>query len=240
MKSHLAVVPSIEHRLDAWVNIQEHLAAKREAPVRPTITLSRAYGCEGFPLAVRLVELMSDATHERWNLYDRALLEAVEKQDGVSPDLLRRLGDAQRGLETLGLGPTDEYHQKEALDAVSRRIRQVAALGNAVLIGRGSSLLCHEMKNCFHFRLEAPLAYRVKSLAARMRVTEKEAEQLVRSNGERREQFISKSLGGNITEFANFDAVFNNERHGVDDIAHAIAAYVKHAWPDQGLFSTAG
>ncbi len=232
----ISLVPGIAHRLEAWATIQERLTVRPGTKRRPTITLSRAFGCEGYPLGTRLVELFSASTGETWNLYDKALLDAVEREDGIPRQLLERLGDSAMGLETLGLGQTDKYQQAQALGALGRRIQMVARVGNAVIVGRGGALLTHDFDNCFHFRLEATPEWRARCLALRLDVPIEEAQELVVANGNLRERFISERLGGDINAFGNFDAVFNNERHTTEDIARSIASYVKCAWPEPALF----
>ena len=47
------LIPNIEHRLSTWIRIQERLK-KTETGQKPTITISRQFGAEAFPLAETL------------------------------------------------------------------------------------------------------------------------------------------------------------------------------------------
>lgn len=238
MARHLsALSPSIEQRIVAWQQIQRRLLDKPKPKLRPTVTLSRAFGCEGFPLAERLRKDLEQRLGEPWLVYDKALLEEVAKQEDLPLAELERLGDVTRDLEGLGLGRTDYYHQLAELDAVARRLVQVAQLGNAVIVGRGGAALTRGLKNCFRFRLDASLEYRVRSMASRLELDRAEAEELVRVNSRERDRFVSERFKVNLADISLYDAVFNNERHSVAEISAAIVAYVQQAWPEPELFA---
>lgn len=237
MARHLASLsPSIEHRLAAWQQIQRRLLDQPKPRLRPTITLSRAFGCEGYPVAERLRQDFEARTGEPWLVYDKALLEAVAKQEGVPVAELERLGDV-RSLDTLGLGASNYYQQLSELDAVGRRLVQFAHLGNAIIVGRGGAALTRGFKNCFHFRLDASFEYRVKSMAARLELDAGEAQELVRVNSRERDRFVAERFKVNLADLSLYDAVFNNERHSIAEISAAVVAYVARAWPDPELFA---
>lgn len=228
--------PSVEIRLAGWAKIQEGAHHHAEKKFRPTITLSREFGCEGFPLAERLKEILEKASGEPWNILDKALLERVAQDEGISMRLLEHLGDTTRLLESLGLNAATHVSHDKAFEKVAKHILDMAAVGNVVIVGRGGGILCHPLKNCFHFRLEASLQWRIHSIAGRLSIPEDEARDVVRTNSRIREKFISDFLGANVADLKYYDAVFNNERHTVETIADAILAYVKQAWCDKSYF----
>jgi len=237
MARHLSTLsPSIEHRIAAWQQIQRRLLDQPKPKLRPTITLSRAFGCEGFPLAERLRKDFEGLTGEPWLVYDKALLEVVAKQEGVPLAELERLGDVTR-LETLGLANTNFYHQLAELDAVGKALVQFAQLGNAIIVGRGGTVLTRGFRNCFHFRLDASFEYRTRSMAERLELDASEAQELVRVNSRERDRFLSQHFKVNLSDISLYDAVFNNERHSVGEISAAIVAYVRRAWPEPALFA---
>jgi len=61
MPTSLTLPASVEERLSGWMRIQERrAAAPAKARPRPCVTISRQFGCEGFPLAVRLQRTLVD------------------------------------------------------------------------------------------------------------------------------------------------------------------------------------
>ncbi len=231
-----SLIPNISNRLSAWEEIQQHLTREPAPRVRPTITLSRAFGCEGFVLADALEKQLEAASGEPWNVYDRTLLEAVAKEEGIDLGTLERLGETARSIEKLGITPPEYYAHAEAFRAVARRLVQFATVGNAIIIGRGGAVLCHALTNCFHVRLDASLEWRVKSIEKRLEMSHPEALHLVGAHAEAREIFMREQLQVDPHDRSYFDMTFNNGRHDVAAIAASIVSYVRTSWPDTSYF----
>jgi len=223
----------VDERLSGWMRIQERQAgspAKAKARPRPAITISRQCGCEGFPLALRLQELLEPATGEPWHLFDKDLIERLAREENIPSRLLQSLEDPARYLEAFGFHPRGSFTSDEAFARLAVSILHLAQEGNAIIVGRGGAILCHELQNCFHFRLEASLDWRVESLVRRMGITRKAAEKEEKLRSRQRDRFILDHLGADAADRVFYDAVFNNERHSVEEIAAAILAYVKCGW----------
>lgn len=213
-----SLIPGIEHREAAWLHLQERLARVEKPKCRPTITLSREFGCEGYPMAEGLKLAMEEKTGEPWVIYDKALLEKVATDENLSMHLLSHLGECNRAADILK-NQFGYLTQDKVYSQIVKHLIQIATLGNAIIVGRGGAVVCHEMKNCFHFRLEGSLEFRVKTLARRMELPLEEAEAFVRKQSELREKFISECLQTDITSSRWYDAVFNNEKNSVDAMA---------------------
>jgi cytidylate kinase len=234
VKSYGQLVPSVERRLSAWLSLSE----KRGTPPsgRPAVTLSRRFGCEGFPLAVRLKELLDESTGEAWNIYDKALLDRVAHDEHLSMTLLEGLGGPSRAMDTIGFLFADHVGHDAAFRRIARHVVQLAETGNAIIVGRGGAILAQKLPNCFHFRLDAPFEFRVTSVARRLEMPEKEAERYVREGDRTRERFVEECLGTSVSDVCHYDAVFNNARQGINAIARAIVSYMAERWPDKKHF----
>lgn len=235
MTSGTNLPASVEERLSGWVAIQER---RGQAPVKarpgPAITLSRSYGCEALAVAQRLQELFSEGSGEPWSLFDKALLDKVALDEGISKNLLEGLGDATRNLEAFGFHPRGGVTQDEMFDKVAGTLVGIARQGNAIIVGRGGAVLCRGLDNAFHFRLDAGLPWRVASLARRLGIPREEAEHFMKIETRRRDQFVKERLGADLADPAHYDAVFNNEHHTARQVAAAIHAYVRSALQDRG------
>jgi hypothetical protein len=213
------------------MRIQERQSgAPAKARRRPAITLSRQCGCEGFPLALRLQELLEPATGEPWHIFDKDLIERLAREENIPRRLLQSLEDPARYLEAFGFHPRGAVTSDEAFARLAVSILHLAREGNAIIVGRGGAILCHKLDNCFHFRLEASLDWRVGSMVRRLGVTSREAEAQERTASRQRDRFIREALGPEVADRVFYDAVFNNERHSVEEIAAAILAYVQRGW----------
>jgi len=239
-RSLISLSPRVEQRLQAWENIHRLLGAQPVPRLRPTITLSRQFGCEGYPVAERVQALMAEATGEPWNVYDKVLLEAVARDQGIALETLQRLGETARSLEKLGVRPRQYHQHAEAFRAVAEKLQDFAAVGNAVIVGRGGAALCRQQPNCFHFRVTAREAWRVETIARRLEVPLDEARGLVEANQSLREQFLREQLHVDPGDPALFDASFDNERGSVEAIAQAMVAYVRATWTSRASRASRG
>ena len=223
---NLSLPTTVEERISGWIRIQEKLRPQAKPRPRPTLTLSRQFGCEGFPLSLRLQERLELATQETWTIFDKALIDELASNEGLSRRVFADLGDEGRALEAFGFHPRGGLSTDEAFSKMAQFIGKVARVGNAIVMGRGGAILCRELPNAFHFRLVASLEWRVESLMRRSDLSRNAAIQRVKTQARLRAQFIKRALGADVEDPLHYDAVFNNERHSVDEISAAILAYV--------------
>lgn len=230
-----SLIPSIEQRESAWLHMQERLAHLPLTPSYPTVTISRQYGCAGYPLAQRLQGLLEEASGKQWLLFDKAILDKVASEEKVSRHFLDHLGDESHAQDVLRTHFGFATHN-DAYAALVKHVVQFASAGCAIIVGRGGAIACQGLKNCFHFRLVASPKFRAAMLARRLEISLVEAEGLIRTQSKLREKFIKECLHADITSSRWFDAVFNNERLGVETIAQACLHTVMDGWPDKGFF----
>jgi hypothetical protein len=199
------------------------------------VTISREYGCEGYPLAENLKRLLEAATAESWTIFDKALVEKVAAEENLSLTLLNHLGDEGHAVDVLRTHFGFLTHD-EAYAQVVKHLVQVATAGCAIIVGRGGALACQGLKNCFHFRLVGSFAFRAAAIGRRLDLPRAEAEELVRTQSRLREKFISEYLRADITSPLCYDAIFNNDRQGPEAIARACFQIVAGGWSDKGYF----
>ena len=234
-----SLVPSIEQRECAWTELQERLAHPPKPLILPSITLSREFGCEGYPLALRLKELLDEVSCLPWTVFDKALVDKVASDERVSRELLTHLGNESHAQDVLrahfGFLTHDDAYAK-----VVKHLVQIAMAGCAIIVGRGGAVACQDLTNCFHFRLVGSFDFRVRTIARRLEMPLPEAEELVRRQSKLRERFISECLHTDITSTRWYDAVFNNERQRVESIAQACLRIIECGWAEKsGLRPTA-
>jgi len=234
-KTYDSLIPSIELRERAWLQARERLAHTRQAPTFPSVTISREYGCEGYPLAQHLKRLLEEASGKPWTIFDKALVDKVASDEQLSRELLSHLGDESHAQDVLrthfGYLTHDDAYAK-----LVKHIVPIAAGGCAIIVGRGGAIACQDLKNCFHFRLVGSFAFRSSTLARRLELPLAEAEEMVRTQSKLREKFISQCLHEDITSTRWYHAVFNNERQSVETIAQACLRMIACEWPTKGIF----
>lgn len=205
------LTPNIERRLSTLININERKKFN-DKKLRPTITLSREYGCEAFPLANLLKETLEKQTGQNWTIYDKGLIKEISSTENLSESFLSHIGDSSRFLDFMASFNRDAYTHTEAYEKMAKHIAKIALEGNAIIIGRGASLITREFDNCLHFRLEAPFPKRVASIAQRLSMSIPEATDHVVKMQTEREKFIADFFHKDIRDIKYYDAIFNDER----------------------------
>lgn len=227
-----SLVPSIEQRECAWAELQERLAHARPRLALPSITISREYGCEGYPLAVHLKALLEAASGLSWSVFDKALVDRVASDEKLSKELLAHLGNESHAQDVLRTHFGFLTHD-EAYAMVAKHLLQIAMVGGAIIVGRGGAVVCQDLPNCFHVRLVGSFEFRSATLARRLGLPLGEAEARVRTQSPLRERFISQCLHADVTDHRWYDAVFNNGRQPVEHIAQACLRLVECGWVDK-------
>jgi cytidylate kinase len=144
--------------------------------------------------------------------------------------VLSDLGNPSSSADGIGFLVPGYLRQSEVFKHIPKYIIRIAQAGNAIIVGRGGAIITQTLDNCYHFRLEADLEFRVAAMARRLELTTAEARRLVKENEKTREKFLETFLHTSPTEAMVYDAVYNNARHGIVEIAHSIVAYVTEAW----------
>ena len=204
--------------------------------MEPTITISRKYGCEAFPLAERLKELLDAACEEPWIIYDKALLERVSQAEHLSMEFLENLGSSRLADDSLGFIFPGHVTHDEAFRRLALHLLLIAGAGNAIIIGRGGAILTRHLKNCYHFRLDGSDAFCIASTAHRLKISEKKAAEMLREYQQKREAFIESHLRASVRDLAHYHAVYNRDRSGLEEIAASIVSFVERSWGDRSYF----
>lgn len=223
------LIPQIERRLDTWIQVHDNLAKRTEIATKFSVTLSREYGCEAYPLAENLSEVLSERTGEKWNIFDHAVIEEIASNERISEEFLKNLGDSSQIFDIIMANMVNDLSQDEAYQKIVNYITKVALLGNAIIVGRGSSIITRNFENCFHFRLEAPRDFREKSIARRMDISLDEAKQIINEKEQQRSNFIAKYFSQRIDDKSLYHAVFNNERNSISQMTAAIEAILRES-----------
>ena len=216
--------PSVERRLKAYHELSHKVSGLDDsAPLKPTITISREFGCEAFPVSEELVRLAEKKTGEPWLLVDKSLLDAVAKEHNIPEEIMLSLGSEPRWFDDMM--STFSANWKSDADyyrLLCRQVVMIASAGNAVIVGLGSPAITKNLKNCFRYRLIAEHDFKVKSIARRMKIPKQEAELVVVDQQKERDGVIRKLLDTNLREPLLYHAIFNNSRINSRKIARLI------------------
>lgn len=230
--SERLLVPSIEARLGAMLEISrrkdEGDATRIKAgKARKTITISREFGCEAYPMAEYLKGLLEKKTGQEWILMDKVLLEEVAKNHNLSEDILRGLGEKSRILDEMLATFSQRWKsEKDHYRLLCKHMFSLAEKGNVILMGRGSAIVTQSLKNCYHFRMFASQSFKVRSIARRLRISEAEAESCIEKKQKQRDAFIRDFLDQDAHNMRFYNMIFNNDKNTPERVAQVIVEYV--------------
>lgn len=177
------------------------------------ITISRQWGSGGTSIA-KLVAKQLDL-----KLYDREIIDHVAELAGVRPDQVEE--HDERGpnvvsslvLQLLeGKRPTESSY----LRALVKVIREIAAEGDAVIVGRGANFI---LPAAFNARIIAPEPLRIARIGELHNVDEKTARRMVIESDRQRTRFVRWHLGADPDDALAYDLVINTEHYSIQRAA---------------------
>jgi hypothetical protein len=216
------LIPNIDRRLTSWISVQDQLKKNPPKDLKPTITLSRKFGSEAYPLAEILKDLLEKKTGELWTIFDKALIEKVSQESALSERLFTSISMASKALEALASIVPGMASYGDAYKILTRYVIQIAMDGNAIIIGRGGAILAQKLPNCFHFRLEAPVEFRIDSIQKRLGCSYDEAKKLVAEREKTSDKFIESLLNRSMQDPLIYHAIFNTSKSSLTTIAKSI------------------
>lgn len=194
---------------------------------RKTITISREFGCEAYPMAECLKGLLEKKTGQEWILMDKVLLEEVAKNHNLSEEILRGLGEKSRILDEMLATFSQRWKsEKDHYRLLCKYMFSLAEKGNVILMGRGSAIVTQSLKNCYHFRMFASQSFKVRSIARRLSISEVEAESCIEKKQKQRDAFIRDFLDQDAHNMRFYNMIFNNDKNSPERVAQVIAEYV--------------
>lgn len=231
--SERVLVPSIEMRLGSLLELnrrQDESDASR-GKAHPTITISREFGCEAYPMTECLKEILEKKSGQAWAIMDKALLEEVAKHHNLSEELVNRLGEKKSRIldEVLATFSSRWKSDKDHFRLLCKHMFSLAEKGNSIIVGRGSAIVTQHLQNCYHFRMYASHQFKVASIARRLNISKGEADSVVEKNQKQRDAFIRDYFSLDPRDLRFYHLVFNNDKNSPERIAQMIAEYVTKA-----------
>jgi cytidylate kinase len=202
--------------------------AEGTGPRRPVVTLSRQHGAGGGELASRLAKAC------RLDLFDRELVHQIAESAHLRDSVVQSLDDRDRQvLEDWLLSLVSDsylsatsyrYHLTRVLGAIARH-------GGAVVVGRGAHLVLgpHE---ALRVLVVAPLEDRVREVARRDRVDQREARRRIEEVEASRREFLHRHFHAEFADLTAFDLVLNSGTLGADGSFEMLSAALRaRHWP---------
>ena len=206
------------------------------------VTVSRQYGAGGSEVGRRVAEQLG------WTVVDNDFIGAVAARAGVPaeavaayeervPSLMARLARALAVSSPemfVPLADVEGEPDEATLVAVTERvIREAAAGGRVVLVGRGGQALLAAAREQegLHVYVTAPRAERVRVVAARRGIPEVEAARLADTTDADRDRYVQRHYHRRRDDPANYHLVVNTGLLGYDGAADlVVTAARRRGW----------
>ena len=193
------------------------------------ITIARQYGSGGREVGMRLAEVLGIKS------YDRELITMAAQKSGMSSEILNHAEEKATNslLYTLALGSsyygaasigTDVPINDKLFITQSQIIRDLAAEGPCIIIGRCSDYVLRTNPARFSVFIYAPIEARIRRVIERGAAkTEKEARDLISRTDKRRINYYNYYTGRKWGSPDNYNMMLDSSFLGIEGSARAIA-----------------
>ena len=203
-----------------------------QAVPEPSITISREAGAGALTIGKLALDILRQDHQSAvpWTLFDRNLVEKVIV-DHALPERLGQFMPEDKSdyvnsmiEEILGLHPDPHTLVEHTIDTILR----VAAVGNAVVVGRGGNIITARLPNVLHVRLVAPLESRIRRIRRLRNLTEREARLYIHAADRGRERYVKHYFNEDVANPLQYHMVLNTGMIPDDHAARIIAEAALH------------
>jgi cytidylate kinase len=110
---------------------------------------------------------------------------------------------------------------------IERVIAEAAALGRAVLVGRGAQALLAQRQDALHVYVVASRPWRERLAVERLGVDPAAVASVLEETDEQRDRYVAAHYGRRRQDVTNYDMVLNAERLGFEAAAALVVSEVK-------------
>ncbi len=215
-------------KLDKITDITtEDLSTSAKGPV---ITISRQAGCSAELFARKLAEKLTIYNRERnrkfkWHWVNKEIINESADHLNIHPSKVKYVFKAEKRK------PMDEffgsmyssYHKNEKaiIKGIIKVVKNIAARGNIIIVGRGGVVLTRDIKKTLHIKLIAPLEWRIDFISKKHQVNTQEAAEYINEVDKKRSQLIDNFMG-KATDDSIFDMIINSRSFTNDEIIDVV------------------
>ena len=191
------------------------------------ITISRQYGSGGRIVAKKLADALGIP------FYDNELITMAAEKTGLSVECFKdaektsignlffSLTSLSPSIDAVGLPLNEKIFLVQ-----SQVIKEVAAEGPCVIVGRSANYVLQDNPNVINVFLQGDLEDRVKRAIDTYGQDAEGAEALVVKTDKRRANYYNYFTGGKWGKAENYDLILNTSRMDLDKIVEVIKTYV--------------
>jgi cytidylate kinase len=189
------------------------------------ITIGRQFGSGGKPVGDVLSQKLGIP------VYDNELITEAARQSGYSPEFFIRSDEKKRLFFLANLFGGNNYSRNMIGDAElfriqSETIRNLAAKGSAIFVGRASDYVLRDLKSLSVF-ITAAFESRIKFVCERDQVSPDEAATIIDKRDRARANYYNFFTQKHWGVASNYDLCVNRSALGTDKTADLIIEFGK-------------
>lgn len=201
----------------------------------PVITISRVSGCSATLIAETLAAKINKLhaakkTPSEWRWINKEILSLVSEELKISPKQAKQLVESQQKnlIQEIVASFTESYyaHSIRVKNTVERVVRNIAAQGNVIIVGRASGVITSDFSRALHINLDAPPTWRATVISMKRNMSVEDAKKYMAQMDYQRnsfkEFFMNKSDEG-----PDYDLTINCKSHSIEQICDIIIKEAK-------------
>lgn len=198
------------------------------------ITISREYGCDAYPLAGKLQELInSKHPTNKWLVFTSQIIEKLAQDEKLGADLISSVSEKRYSFMNWFIdGLVPDYLQSvqsQVFERMRTLILNLSEKGNVIIIGAGSQIVTNELDPSkfagTHVRLYASYPWRLKSIMEKFHKEREAAEEQLKTKQNARNKFVEDFTGKSSADPLLYHMMINNDKNTPDMMAAAVFHY---------------
>jgi cytidylate kinase len=197
------------------------------------ITISRQYGAGGSEVARLVAERLG------WTVVDNEIVDRVARRAGLAPDvvaeqdervpgfverLARALAASSQEFAVPELGVTVRAAEPSLVRLTEMVVKEIAAEGRAVLVGRAAPAVLGREGGVLHIKLVAARDFRIATAMQSEGLDRRTTERVMDETDAQRSRYHREHYGRDWDDPVHYHMILNTGLLGMDGAAEAVVA----------------
>jgi len=200
------------------------------------VTISREFGCDGYPTAMRLMELINTKYKSSpWLVFSHPIIEKLIGDEKLGTDMIHKVNETRYNFVNWfmdGLVPGFlQSQQSQAFERTRTLMLNLVEKGNCILIGGGAQVVTNGLDpqkfHGTHIRLIASYDFKIKSVMQKFKLDRGEAETMLEKKQYARDKFVEDFTGQRPSQNSLYHVIFNNDLNSPEMMAKTIFDYME-------------
>lgn len=222
------ITPKIDQNIAFQVRKISGDTRKAAGKRKPAITISREFGCQGFPLANTIATRLSTGITD-WSVFSSDMLKEIADKNEYYRELMESVNESyrsqlQQDLDVLISKKPSDYTR---FKMIAQNLKIIGDKGNTIIVGSGGAIVAQNQDNFFHVRITGSLPFRVNRVAELFNITDVEAANLVEERNLMRRDFIYRFTNKDIADPSFYHIILRNDFFSVEEMADIVLHAMK-------------